>query len=211
VPPEPRNPVPGVRSRRRRIVVEGAGLGFALLVTGSSIMPSWGSAAHAAARPEHDPKLAVATGGPSPAQPALPADCRLAASRPSPSRVVGWLREQGLAVSPTAGGAVPAGACAVASFTDPNAPTPNLIAAYPDPESAGTAAAAPGPQAGLRIRFAAGIYVMILDPALSGLRVQYQAMLDAYVAQSNPALVTPSPTSTTAPVSTTRRRSSSRK
>jgi hypothetical protein len=193
------------------MVVEGAGLGIALLVTGSSIMPSWGSTAPGAARPAYDPKLAAATASPSPAQPAPPVDCRLAASRPSPARVVAWLHEQGMAVSLTTGGAVPAGACAVASFTDPNAPTPNLIAAYPTPESAGTAAAAPAPHGGPRIRFAGGIYVMILDPALSGLRVQYQAMLDAYVVQTNPAVVTPSSTSTTAPVSTTRRTSSSRK
>jgi hypothetical protein len=115
-------------------------------------------------------------------------------------------------------GAVPAGACGVAAFTDPNAPTANQIAAYPDAESAGAAAAAPAPlHAPPRLKFAEGIYVMNLDPALAGLRVQYQAMLAGFVAQTNPAVVTPpaiAPTTaapTTAPVSTTRPRPFTRK
>jgi hypothetical protein len=209
---EGRNLVAALPSRRRRMLVEGTGLGLALLVTGSSILPSWGSPAHGAARPVHPPKMASATGGPSPTQTPPAADCRLAASRPSPARVVGWLSDQGLAISLTTPGALPAGACGVAAFTDPNAPSPNQIAAYPNAESAAAAAAAPAPQTGSRLRFAEGIYMMILDPGLAGLKVQYQAMLAAYVAQTNPAVVTvPLTPSTTAPVSTTRPRSSTRK
>ena len=212
VPAERRNPV--VPSRRRRMIVEGTGLGLALLVTGSSIRPSWGSPAQGAARPAHQPKTASATGGPSPTQPLPPVDCRLAASRPSPARVVGWLHDQNLAISLTTSGAIPDGACGVAAFTDPNAPSPNQIVAYPDAESAAAAAATPAPsQAGAQLRLAEGIYLMILDPALTGLREQYRLMLAAYVAQTNPAVVTPPTSSTTAPVSTstTRRRPASRK
>gem|GEM_PF-4307694 len=120
-------------------------------------------------------------------------DCRLAASRPSPARVIGWFGTHGLASTPSAAPALPSGACGVAAFTDAHGSGTNLIVAYPNPQAANHAAATPPPPPAVQpLTFVSGIYVLALNPAVVGQRDKYQAELYSYVEASNPPVaVTP--------------------
>jgi hypothetical protein len=200
VPTSAPSPDPAHTARRRRMAVEGAGLGLMLLVMAAGVpaLPSWGSPARPAVRtskaagsPGRAP--AAPTGQPTPA--AVTVDCRLAASRPSPARVIDWFGAHGLAATPSAAPALPRGACGVAGFSDAHAPGANMVVAYPDPQAADNAAATPPPPPAVApLTFVQGIYVIALDPALTEQRPQYEAALVAYVAASNPAVVAPTTT-----------------
>jgi hypothetical protein len=192
---QPWNPPPAPddsrRRRRRRMLVEGAGLGFVLLVTGPSALPSWGIPARPSLPASSPSDAAGATSAPpTTSPPAVTVDCRLAASRPSPARVVGWLTAHGLAASPSAAPPLPAGACGVAGFTDAHGPGSNVVIAYPDPRAADAAAATPpAPPAVAPLTVVQGIYVLALDPGLADQRAGYQAQLVAYVSASSPDVV----------------------
>jgi Protein of unknown function (DUF2510) len=194
--PHPSSPERAGPSRRRRRAIEGAGLGVMMLVAAFPALPSWGSPAHPAAQSRRratSPSTAPGAASSTPSSvPLATVDCRLAAARPGPARVIEWFATHGLAAKAAANPALPAGACGVAAFTDAHGGGANLVVAYPDPQTADRAAATPPPPPAVApLTFVQGIYVLVLDPALGSQRGDYEGALVNEVAASNPAVVTP--------------------
>jgi hypothetical protein len=197
--PGPTKPVPAADPhRRRRMAVEGAGLVVMMLVAGFPALPSWATPARPATQATAHRSGSTAPGSASTTTttPPVTVDCRLAAARPGPARVIEWFSTHGLTATPAATPDLPPGACAVAAFTDSHAPGQDVVVVYPDAQSAVVAASTPVVPA---LTMVQGIYMVALDPSLTGVRGDYQAALVNYVAASNPVVVPPSSTSTTAP------------
>ena len=190
-PTRPWNPAPAQAGRRRRMAIEGAALGVMMLVAGFPALPSWGSPARPTIRstpnPASTPSTAVAA-SPTTTAPAVTVDCRLAAARPSPARVIEWFAAHGLAVTASGSPPLPPGACGVAAFTDAHAAGANLVIAYPDGQAADAAAAAPA-RGVPPLTFVQGIYVLAVGPGLATQRGDYETALVNGVAASNPAVV----------------------
>jgi len=190
---QPWNPAPAKAGRRRRMAIEGAGLGLMMLVAGFPPLPSWGSPARPTIRTTPKPTPSThPTAAASPSTttaPAVTVDCRQAAARPGPARVIEWFTTHGLTATASGPPALPAGACGVAAFTDAHAAGPNLVIVYPSGQAADDAAATPPPGVP-PLTFVQGLYVLAVGPGLAAQRGEYETALVNYIAASNPTVVT---------------------